>query len=68
MQLDLFQIEETKEFKIIDKKSRLYVEALFMDYRLGFYIDKSFIKSQEDLIFQIKKIYKIPHNNIELYY
>lgn len=68
MQLDLFQLEETKEFKIIDEKSRLYIEALFIDYKLGFYTDKSIIKTEEDLINQIKRVFRISHNNIKIYH
>ena len=41
MQLDLFKLEDKKEFKIIDEKHRLYIEALFEDYILGFYTDKN---------------------------
>lgn len=68
MQLDLFQIEETKEFKIRDEKSRLYIEALFVDYILGFYTDKNLIQSEQDLINKIRKVFRITHENIKLNY
>lgn len=68
MQLDLFQIEETKEFKIRDEKSRLYIEALFVDYILGFYTDKNLIQSEQDLINKISKVFRITHENIKLNY
>lgn len=66
MQLDLFKLEDKKEFKIIDEKNRLYIEALFEDYILGFYTDKNI--NENELINKIKKIFKIPHNNIKLHY
>ncbi len=66
MQLDLFKLEDKKEFKIIDEKHRLYIEALFEDYILGFYTDKNI--NENELINKIKKLFKIPHNNIKLHY
>lgn len=68
MQLDLFKLEETKEFKIIDEKHRLYIEALFVDYILGFYTDKNVVQSEEDLINKISKVFRIANENIKLYY
>jgi len=66
MQLDLFKLEDKTEFKIIDEKNRLYIEALFEDYILGFYTDKNI--NENELINKIKKLFKIPHNNIKLHY
>ncbi len=68
MQLDLFQIEETKEFKIIDEKHRLYIEALFTDYISGFYTDKNNISNEEDLINRIKKVFKITNEKVKIHY
>lgn len=68
MQMDLFKINDTKEFKIIDEKNRLYIEALFIDYISGFYTDKNNISSEEDLINRIKKVFKITNEEIKIHY
>lgn len=68
MQLDLFKIDDTKEFKVIDEKCRLYIEALFVDYISGFYTDKKEISNEKDLINKIKKVFRITNENIKLYY
>ena len=68
MQLDLFKIEDTKEFKVIDKKCRLYIEALFVDYIAGFYTDKKEINNENDLINKIKKVFRITSEEIKIHY
>lgn len=68
MQMNLFKINDTKEFKIVDEKQRLYIEALFTDYISGFYTDKSNISSEEDLINRIKKVFKITNEKVKIHY
>lgn len=68
MQMNLFKINDTKEFKIIDEKNRLYIEALFTDYISGFYTDKNNISSEEDLINRIKKVFKITNEKVKIHY